>query len=338
MKFLLEKLKNLPWNLISFKQISKWAFFCSLILTSLTYLLFPYNLLKESLLIQLNNTFNQKGLSFNAKSLRPYWFHGFDLKEIEVAYLDPEKPNALHWHRAIFTISPWKLMVGQLGLELNIEEKEGRHLSFQTSTPLSSAFSGSMFVEKTTIEFEKFDVGEIVEKMLPIFLGQSPELNAFLGPVFAKMDMSIQMTGSLSAQFQSSSNELSLLLVDVKFDGGMIDLRNDSLGANQQNVSGDSRIWIEKKDNVVQIKEGTLIKKQDIFLKMVGKVVKKNNDWEFENNSEIQIKLNEGLAKSYGFLITKLLGCDQEFEKGDLTRLMIMGSIHQPQCHFQSDL
>ena len=317
---------------LKYKKISFIIFFVSLLSSLILYFTFPYNILKELILSELNTKMAPAGLYVEAKELKPYWFHGVSLHHVKVFHLDPENQNSLILEHVSIHINPVHFLFGDFPIAIELIGSNKGSLSFSGTIPFSALFKKEPYVEKTTIVLENFNMGDMLEKAIPFLFASPTEEHALLRPVFIKTDLSLPMTGKIDASYSDNQNKLEKLFVDVHFNGGYVDINNQSLDIPKQNVSPDSRIFMTKENNVLNIKQGTLFKTQDIFIQATGGITEQDEVSQFSDNTEVQIQLAELLEKNYGFLLTKMLHCNGELETGKVTRLKLSGTVNSPNC------
>lgn len=153
------------------------------------YFMFPYNILKESMIATVSES---TGMSISAGDLSPKISIGFDLEDIEISF--PGITNRLKIEEVSVSTSVLYLLTGRLRLVVGIEKGNDGYLDASLNIPIISLIKQQVSISDLSIEARKFAIDDIVAFFLEK-TAKSPTAN----PMLAGMLDKIMFTGDLHA-------------------------------------------------------------------------------------------------------------------------------------------
>ena len=178
------------------------------------YLSFPYEILKEAVAVKAASA---TGMAINIGEMKPKFPVGITVEKLSVgtasgARLEIEKASA--------SVSIFKLLIGKLGVQVDLEDKSSGYLDLTTDFGLLSLIKNPASPPaRIVVDAAKFEIGSIVDFLLHS-QAESPAVNQMIKPLFH----AFAVVGKLSADV-----DLSLDAVEPVNSEGSLDISVDNM-------------------------------------------------------------------------------------------------------------
>jgi type II secretion system protein N len=280
------------------------------------YWMFPYEVLKETIAIELSEA---TGLNFNIGGLGPAIPLGVKITDLTVANADGEsftlkKVNAYLSARLLF--------IGRAGIDLELEDSKKGVLDFSMSFKLFDLlFRGQEAMPNSIyLDAKRFLFGKLVNFILAES-SQSPTVNVMLKPILESIDIGGTVDALLklnidSSDLSSSAGEVYCKIADMRIKASGLPDQNFSKAVLKGKLEAGT-LEIDKESGFVAeefslIPSGKLLQKPDIYKSVL--------------DLQFAIGLGPTLTEQFGIIITALV---QKETAGNMV-VKVSGPMVQP--------
>lgn len=298
----------------------------SLFFFLLVYYTFPYDMLKENIVYNIQNELNKKNipLGLNIKNLKPYWLTGVELKNIEIinkfSLNTPFKIDKM-----TIRISLLPILIGRISINVSVYRKQGDFDAVLT-VPLVSLFSGDLSIRKIKFEFNKFSLDDLLDKIIGIIqTGEKQEL-ALVLPILVKTSFGGNLSGLIEY------NNKGPAIIDLSLLNGYLNIKNSALNIPLQNFSKANLLlnWNGKEINISNKSE---LISQNIKIKGEGKIETPDDPKKLWGiNLLLNISLSDEVEKDFGFLLPQLLSCPSNAMFAGSMKINLIGYLNDFSC------
>ena len=289
---------------------------------------FPFNVLKESLLIELNRS---TGLNASAKEMSLSFPLGVELHDVS---LNNTTGNQLQFAIIDVTLNPLQILLGQLSANLTIQDEDKNPLSVSTSFKLSqilaAARSGKpVFPTHLQITADQYRLGSLANYALQTY-ANSPKANQLVAPLLQQISLKGQLISDTAlslgdTDLANSSGEIKLNIANFSFAIDSPDLDLEEQQFKTANVSATLT------EGALSFTEDSAFTAQDIAVKINGEINLKTPILSSIMALQVPVQIKGALQDQFGFLITSILGGGSD----GLIPLQIRGTFARPSVSYR---
>ncbi len=268
------------------------------------YLTFPFNILKESLVMKLNAA---TGLNISVHNLSPSLLLGMEAQGVRLKAPTGQEVN---FAAIEVSLSTWPLLVGRLRGVLEVQDAQKNPLEvaagFGLFTLIADATSGRQpLPDKITVKAKNYGLNDLTAFALSSYASQ-PGINPLVAPLLEQMEV----RGRLNADIA-----LALDLEDPTASDGSLNLSIDefALAMNAPDFTIDDQIFEKAlikaslSGGSLKIQEGSEFSSQDISMRVSGDLLLKTPLPSSVMNLSIPVQIKGALKSQFGFLIEAML-------------------------------
>lgn len=303
-------MKNL-WKITAYIFLSLFSFIFFL------YLTFPYEVLKETLVLKASET---TGMTIRIGSLGPSFPIGVSADNISIT----ESGRNIQLKHASANISMLSTLLGSIQLDLELEDNKRGILEASVSVGIFDLFK----MHKSTIlpnyffvEARKFLFGQIIDFILNM-QAKAPDANLLVKPLLEGIDIDGQMNADIDISIDS--DDLS------KSQGtATISLFNTILKSVDENIDIPDQVFTKAlikssfKNGKLLVDKSSGFVSQDLSIGFGGKIIQKPQLIRSTIDFNIPISLSGPLKDSFGFILDAMANRET---KGKVS-LKISGSL-----------
>ena len=289
---------------------------------------FPFNVLKESLLIELNRS---TGLNASAKEMSLSFPVGVELHDVS---LNNTAGNQLQFAIIDVTLNPLRILLGQLSADLTIQDEDKNPLSVSTSFNLSqlltAARSGKpVFPTYLQITADQYRLGSLANYALQTY-ANSPKANQLVAPLIQQISLKGQLVSNTTLNLSNddlanSSGEIKLNIENFSFAIDSPDLDLEEQQFKTANVSAALT------EGTLSFTEDSAFTAQDIAVKINGEISLKTPIFSSIMALKVPVQIKGALQDQFGFLISSILGGGSD----GLIPLQIRGTFARPHVSYR---
>ncbi|MDE3269350.1 MAG: type II secretion system protein GspN [Pseudomonadota bacterium] len=290
---------------------------------------FPFNVLKESMLIEFNRS---TGLNASAKEMSLSFPLGVELHNVG---LRNTAGGQLQFALIDVTVNPLRLLLGQIAANLTIEDEASNPLSLAASVSISQLLNaarsgGSVLPSYLRIAANQYQLGSLANYALQTYTN-SPKANQLVAPLLKQVSLTGQFVSDTTLELDSgdlanSKGEIKLNIENLSF---AIDSPDLDLEAQQFKTANISAALAE---GTLTFAEGSsAFTAQDIAVEVDGAINLKTPINSSSMALEVPVQIKGALQDQFGFLITSLLGGGTD----GLIPLKIRGTFARPHVSYR---
>lgn len=187
------------------------------------YLAFPYRILKDAI---ATNVSSQGGIYLSIGDLSPTLGAGMEASDITLVATGGA---TLKLSKVHVDLSLWRVIIGQIGAEVSIEDAEGGEFSLEANLGLFDLLKGSNLIlpRYLAVKADKFVLTPVVNILLAK-LAASPSTNSFVRPLLSSIGFSGSISSDISLDLNSSDlsqstggGSIQLVKTKLSFDPNM---------------------------------------------------------------------------------------------------------------------
>jgi len=268
------------------------------------YLTFPFNILKESLVMKLNKA---TGLNVSVYDLSPSLLLGIEAQGVS---LKAPTGQEVKFSAIEVSLSTLRLFTGRLRCILEMQDAQKNPLEitagFGLFSLIADATSGKPpLPDRITIKAQNYGLNDLTAYALSSYASQ-PSTNPLIVPLLEQMEV----RGSLNTDIV-----LDLDMEDPTASDGNLNLSIDAfaLAMNAQDFTIDDRIFEKAQVKAklsggsLKIQEGSEFSSQDISVRVSGDLNLKTPLLSSVMNLSIPLQIKGALQAQFGFLIDAML-------------------------------
>ena len=291
------------------------------------YLTFPFNILKESLVMKLNKA---TGLNISVYDMSPSLLLGLEAQGVS---LKTPTGQEVKFSAIEVSLSTLHLFIGRLRCVLEVQDAQKNPLEvaagFGLFSLIANATSGKPpLPDQITIKAKNYGLNDLTAYALSSYAGNS-STNPLIVPLLEQMEV----RGSLNADIA-----LDLDMEDPTASDGNLDLSIDNfvLAMNAPDFTIDDQIFEKAlvKANLsggsLKIQEGSEFSSQDINVRVSGDLNLKTPLPSSVMNLSIPLQIKGALKDQFGFLIDAMLKGTSD---GNIP-LQVRGTLMRPSVSY----
>lgn len=268
------------------------------------YLTFPFNILKESLVMKLNKA---TGLNVSVYDLSPSLLLGIEAQGVS---LKAPTGQEVKFSAIEVSLSTLRLFTGRLRCILEMQDAQKNPLEitagFGLFSLIADATSGKPpLPDRITIKAQNYGLNDLTAYALSSYASQ-PSTNPLIVPLLEQMEV----RGSLNTDIV-----LDLDMEDPTASDGNLNLSIDAfaLAMNAQDFTIDDQIFEKAQVKAklsggsLKIQEGSEFSSQDISVRVSGDLNLKTPLLSSVMNLSIPLQIKGALQAQFGFLIDAML-------------------------------
>ena len=268
-------------------------------------LTFPFNVLKESLLIKFNNA---TGLNASVADLSLSFPVGVEMEGVKLQTTTGEQ---LQFAEIDLSLNPFYLLIGQMKGGLQIYDKENNQLQFVTGFSvldlITNLRAGKMVMPAyVRLTAENFSLDDVCSYSLMSY-ANNPVANQLVAPllqqVTVKGSLNTDIVLHMNSDDPSSSNgELKLQIANFSFA-----INSDDLALAEQKFK-TAAVTANLNEGNLRIQKGSEFTSQDVSVSINGNIGLKTPIMASTLALSIPVQVKGALLDQFGFLISSLLG------------------------------
>lgn len=268
------------------------------------YLTFPFNILKESLVMKLNKA---TGLNVSVYDLSPSLLLGIEAQGVS---LKAPTGQEVKFSAIEVSLSTLRLFTGRLRCILEMQDAQKNPLEvtagFGLFSLIADATSGKPpLPDRITIKAQNYGLNDLTAYALSSYASQ-PSTNPLIVPLLEQMEV----RGNLNTDIV-----LDLDMEDPTASDGNLNLSIDAfaLAMNAQDFTIDDQIFEKAQVKAklsggsLKIQEGSEFSSQDISVRVSGDLNLKTPLLSSVMNLSIPLQIKGALQAQFGFLIDAML-------------------------------
>lgn len=258
------------------------------------YFLFPYQILKESLVSSL-----AKQTSYNVKILEmePSLPLGLDIKKLVIS----TPGNELEISEVDFSISLWRLLVGNLGVSIELEDPSGGVAEGFLVFSLFDLISQNISPKSVEFTSQGFDVGQAANFVLKQ-KGDDPETDPLVQPVFSALHASGKLTSDIQISLDVKNPSQSKGSIAMKFDDARLVLTDPNFDLPDQ-VFSKAEIKAAVKNGVMEFSPESALISEHLEIFVGGSIKQAESLAKSEMDLKVDLSLKDVLETQFGWVI-----------------------------------
>ena len=256
------------------------------------YLTFPYEVLKETLSVELSG---KTGFNIQIGELNPRLPLGIQAIEVHIDHKDGAK--GLHFNKVIADVSILSLFVGSISTELELDSGGGQ-LDLETDISISDLIAGTPFPNDVTLEAQRFPIDDLISFALN---NADDGSNTMVG-LLKNIGLSAKLEGTAAIDLNKSNPTQSSGAINLKFNDALLILSNPMVGLEDQEFK-KAEIRAKVESGRVVIDKTSQFISNDLDIGLGGRVDLKSNLAQSQLNVEASIKLGGEIQKVFGWVI-----------------------------------
>jgi hypothetical protein len=293
-----------------------------ILLFSLIYVTFPYDLIKENIQYKIQSylTKNEIPLKIKIDSIKPYWITGMKIENISLKNIIYEQEEVA-FEKVHISISPFLIFFGDLRINIEIIEKNGK-INSNVSIDIISLLNKDFILKKSSFYFKNFELKNIFKQILRTVQFSEDSNLVLILPIIEKISFEGELNGKILYQNKKFSE------INLKLSKAALNIENEFLNIPYQKLI-KAHIVASWNGKEYILRKETQLESQDISFLSNGTLNVDATPYPLLN-LRIYIKMKGDLQKNFGFLISQLLNCPSS-QKNEMN-FKLSGNIHQPVC------
>jgi len=294
------------------------------------YLTFPYGVIKEVVVSTVTDSLRKSGIPVRIAigSLRPHWFTGIQLKDVQVTNAADPDAN-LKIGEATVRLNLLPLLLGKATVAGRVTQAGGA-MNLRVDLPILGAINGHQSPSLARVDFQSFALDPIFNHALAVARGSKDPAMVLVLPLLAKTTAGGSLTGSLTldnpdtATFIRAKGAMNL---DVK--DAFLHIDDATLKMPKQNFT-DARIGLKFENNAILV-NGTKFKAEDIGVGLDGRVTLPESPTGSPiAELDMNLSMHGEIEKNLGFIIPNMMRC-KPLANGEL-KAKLTGPVSQMRC------
>ncbi len=265
------------------------------------YLTFPYQVLKESITTSLN-----KQSSFNIRigRLSSHFPVGVALEDLNISSAGQVK--SLSVKRVVTSVSLWRLLLGQLGISVELESRNKKKLGVDLVFGLLSLINGTPMPSKVFLQSDGFQIDGYLDFALAN-IASGPGANPLLSGLLTQIELVGDLVGSAELNLDMESPTRSNGEMTLKLRGGTLTINDPSLNIAPQKFSKFA-LESQMKDAKLVISNKSGFITQEMAINLDGQINLKKNFINSQLDVNLGVKLEKSLKDSLGLIVEIVMG------------------------------
>lgn len=279
---------------------------------------FPYDVLKDAITA---NAGKATGLDIRVEELAPTFPLGFEFTGVSVG--KASGGPKLSYRSIEADISVLSLLIGQLGVDLELTDKKGGVLEVETGLSLFGlAFNNVFIPSKLVVNVDKFDMSQIASFGLS-YLASEGKVNPLFSGMLTQIGIKGKLAGNVDLNLQPDNLAQSSGAVDLKIVNAVLRMDNPSLEMAEQKFK-KAIIKANMRNGSLNISKTSGFHTQELMIDFSGNV-KLQKIWNRSSlDVAIALKLDKGLKEQFGFFIDAAGGSEGS------VKYRVRGTIGRP--------
>jgi type II secretion system protein N len=288
------------------------------LISFLVFLLFtfPFGVLKEAAISEVSQA---TGLTIRIKEVSPSFLIGIDASQIRVASSDGKVQAELE--SVDFTLSLWKLLLGQAAVHAELVSKNRGTLDLEVSWSLWQLLFDQNFVPAHfDLEAEKFELGGLISLGLN---HASHTANDMVKDLLTQISVQANLTGKSEVKLAVDDPLQSTGQIELKLEKATFDLLNPTLVIARQTFKR-ALVKANLKGGKLSLDSKSGFETQEMKVDLVGSTVLRNPIGNSAMDLGINLKLDGSLKENFGVILSVVGGSE------GLLNYKITGTFERP--------
>lgn len=292
----------------------------------LIYQTFPYAIIKENLVIEVQYLFNKSKIPLNIsiKSLKPYWLTGIEINGLDISNKFDSK-GSLVIDSITARLSLLSLLIGNISIDINAKQGNGQ-IQSKVTLPLFSSLSGNVSLKGLETNFNEFALDNVFNQILYAVKSiEKPEL-ALVLPIISKTSLGGKLNGSIDYQDTGAAK------VNLNLREGYINIANESLNIPKQ-IFSKAIINLNWNGKRIQFGNDTGFSSENIKLETGGFIETPSDPktpWHL--NLALNLVMTGEVEKDFAFIIPQVLNCPSNVVLAGVMKINLVGDSSGLTC------
>lgn len=283
------------------------------------YITFPYLVLKEALSAKLGKL---TGLDIRMEELDPNLPLGFEATKLSIS--SSRGGPAIEVQTADVSISVLNLLIGRIGVHVDLETKNGGELSVYTRMSIWKLMDGVMLPSVFELDANKFPIGPLIGFLLSS-QANSPTANPMISGLLAQISMDGDLNGMIDLDIAADNPSASNGEIDINFKNMSFKINDPSLHVAEQKFK-KALLKANMTKGALKFDNNSGFESDELKLGITGDIALKPQLERSNLNLELSIKLDQGLKEQFGFLLDMAGGGGS----GDVVKYQLKGVLGSP--------
>ncbi|MDD9952609.1 MAG: type II secretion system protein GspN [Zetaproteobacteria bacterium] len=265
------------------------------------YLSFPYNLLKESLTLRLNQNSEYR---VKLGELSPHLPLGVQVDDLSFSMYG----KAMELKHVELELSLLSLLAGNVKVNFHVDDVEKGYLSGTVIYSMGALLSGTtdeLIPKHLYIDAKNFIFGNIVDFILNA-QANSPNVNMLLKPWLESIDINGKLNLLVDMDISPKDLRNSTGKLELNIDRMSLKSLNESLSIPEQ-IFSRFRVKAKLTTGMLVFDKSSGLQSQDLSLSVQGKITQKPQILKSQLDILAALELGEPLQKEFGFIIDTFL-------------------------------
>lgn len=268
------------------------------------YLTFPFNILKESLVMKLNKT---TGLSISVYELSPSLLLGMEAKGVS---LKSSTGREVKFAEIGVSLSTLHLFIGRLRCVLEVYDAKENPLEVTAGFGLFSLISNltggkAPLPEQITIKSQNYGLDTLTAYALSSYAAK-PSTNPLVVPLLEQMEVRGNFNADIALDLDLEDPTASDGKLDINIDQFVLAMKATDFTIDDQKFE-KAVVKADMSGGSLKIQEGSEFSSQDISMRISGDLNLKTPLLNSAMNLAIPLQIKGALKDQFGFLIDAML-------------------------------
>ena len=287
------------------------------------YLMFPFNIVKESLVMKLTKA---TGLNLTVENLAPAMVIGLEAKGVRLKTTGGEE---LKFAEIDVSVNPFYVFIGQIKGALEIYDADENPIElvikFGLFDLISKASKGQPpMPSRVTLVANGYQLDDLSSYALSSYIN-GPSANPLVAPLLKQMEVRGNLNADVALELNADDPSNSEGRLDLQLDKFILALNSPDLNLEEQRFEKAS-VKANLTAGSLKIEEGSAFASQDIEVGLGGDLNLKSPILASSMNLSIPLQIKGVLKEQFGFLITSLIKAGSD----GVIPLQIRGTLQRP--------
>lgn len=299
------------WKIFSYLFLGLISF------TFFFYLTFPYEVLKETIVL---NASEATGLNVHIGELGPSFPLGVKSEAVRIG---SSTGNKVQLSKVNISVSTFALLLGKISVQIDLEDAKKGTFELNVGISIFDLLKGQypVWPQSIYLEARTFLFGEIVDFVLKN-QSDSPDVNPLIKPLLESVDVDGQLNADVDLSIDSSDLTKSSGTAEIRLTKTVLKSLNDNLPLPDQ-IFSKALIKAKLDKGALFVDKSSGFISQDLNIGIGGKIIQKPQLDKSDLDFNIPIKLGPPLQEQLGIILDAVA---QRQTKGEL-EIKVTGAL-----------
>jgi type II secretion system protein N len=274
------------------------------------YFTFPYGVLKEVLVVQVADNMGRSGMPIRLSigSLKPYWFTGVQLQNVNFTNRNESKVSA-KFPEITARLQLLPLLIGKVKVNAEITQAKG-NFEASVTVPILSLVRGTGVPSSAEIQFTDFSLEPFLQHGIAIVKQSKDTAAILIGPLLAKTTAGGSLFGKLNLEnADTSSFARAIGTVKLNLQNGYLHIADETLKIPRQNFK-TANLDLRYESAAISFGKDSKFSAEDLDIGLSGKIdIPETPGTPPIANLELELGMRGQIEKNLGQIITSILRC-----------------------------